>query len=202
TDVRYTTAAIVLPLSALATLRLLSPRARATGVRTAAAVALGLALLSPVYVAHLDVRRRNPAIEEQTAWTIPNGPTRIPESFLNEGAPMAVPLAAVFVAVAGGLLRWTGGAGGRIPAAAVRHALLWSVVGIYLTIDAVITAGGTLVRMPHTVLLQWLGTSLLLRAPLRLGVAALMGVALLAALGFATCAQWLGARTGGRHALA
>jgi len=204
TDVRYTTAAIVLPLGVLAAFRLALPRTRAAGARTAVAVALGLVLLAPIFAVHFDVRRRNPAIEEQTVWTIPPMPVRLPGGLMDENAPTGVPLASLVLIIAGAALRWTGRGREATPDAAWHHAALWTIAGSFFAISAFYTPSGAVVRMPFTVLLDRLGLQLVLRAPLRLGLGALMGAALLAALAFATCAATIAraARPGALRALA
>ncbi len=204
TDVRYTTAAIVLPLGVLGVFRLALPRTRAAGARTAAALGLGLLLLAPVFALHFDVRRRNPAIEEQTVWTIPPTPVRLPGGLMDENAPTGVPLASLLLIVAGAALRWTARGREATPDAAWRHAALWTIAGTFFAVNAFYTPSGTVVRMPLTVLLDRLGLQLVLRAPLRLGLGALMGTALLAALAFTTCAAAVAraARPGALRALA
>jgi hypothetical protein len=81
-----------------------------------------------------------------------------------------------------------------------KHAVFWAIVGTLISTPAVSFFGDTAVRSPHFVLSGWLFPWLfeIVRSPTRLGIAALMGLSLLAGLAFSECANRV--RTLGRVA--
>jgi len=71
------------------------------------------------------------------------------------------------------------------------HAAFWAVVGIVMAISPTASWDGRPVRLPNTVIGDWLPIYRFLRIPNRLGAVGLVGLALLAGLAFAECARRL-----------
>jgi hypothetical protein len=184
----YVSAAILGPLGVLALARLARPAARVDGLRLLGAMALALLLLAPVAAGYVAVRVANPDLAEQSYWRwwhpttdLPWGPISGPQ------VPTAVPLVAIAVAVAGFVswaLPWRGGAA-PAPSRVFGHALFWSVVGIVMGMAPDATWYGRPIRIPHTLLAEWIPLYRTLRESFRLGIAGLMGLSLAAGLGFA-----------------
>jgi len=144
----------------------------------------------PVLALHREVRGANPALPTQTFWRSGSAPVRFPAGLFAEGAPTAasVPALAMIgigtLAVAATLMR-----GGRLQArGAWRHGALWAVVGMVMSLKPV--RG----QAAFELLQQWMPLLQPLRAPVRLGVAGLIGLAILAGAAFATCAAGLAER--------
>ena len=200
-DPVYRAAAVMVPLGLLAAARVLRPSTRAAGARLVAALGLSLLALLPIYAAYARVLRENPALG--STWSRPGLPATVPWGPFRQGA-LAVPGVLWIVIVCGPVVIARGG----LEATERRgwlHAALWMLVGLYIsltptlhwTVTPWVPLSGTMVQLPGSALARWLGVYQIVRAPQRLGVASLMGVALLAGLAFAECARRLPAR---RHA--
>lgn len=192
----YVAPAVLAVLGVLAVWRLAHRETRRAGLGLAAVLALVLVALAPAYAGYGWVRRANPGLPQQSVWNFLVFP-RVPEDLLGNDAPTAVPLVALAVGLAGGVVARVRGA--VAPAAAWRHALLWAVVGTLISIAPVVRVGHQTYRMPHA----WLGAVIpvfqvgAVRTPMRFGVAGLVGWSLVAALG----ALELASRVGRRGAL-
>jgi hypothetical protein len=192
----YVSAALIVPLGAIAAARLVRAERRRDGLRLLGAMALGVLLLVPVVAGYVAVRVAHPNIESYWGWwhptsELPWGPITAPQT------PTAVPLVALVLAAAGVvslLLPWRD----RVPPVSRRvlgHVALWSIAGILMAIAPAATWDGRPIRIPQTLLAEWLPLYRTLRETFRLGIAGLMGLSLAAGLGFALCAARLPARS-------
>jgi hypothetical protein len=114
--------------------------------------------------------------------------------------PTAVPFVALVLVAMGIVSRALPWREGTAPVSwrVLGHAGLWAVSGIVMSITPEASWYGRPVRIPHTLLAEWVPLYGTLRQTTRLGVAGLMGLSLAAGLGFALCAARLPLR--GRHA--
>jgi hypothetical protein len=187
----YVSAAILLPIGVIVAARLLRRGWRVDGLRLLAAMALAVLALVPVLVPYAAVRAANPDLAQQTYWRWwPSPPQALPWGPLAEvQSPTAVPLIAIGLAMAGALslaLPWRRRAA---PFAwrLLGHAALWAVAGIVLSVGPRVAWNGVRVRIPQTLLAEWIPLYAMLRQPARLGIGGLMGLSLAAGLGFAAC---------------
>jgi hypothetical protein len=175
-DPVYLGAAMLLPLGVLAGARMARPQTRGAGIRLAGALALALLALSVAFATHLAVRADNPDLANQTLWTTPMAPIEFPWGLVSCPAPTAAPTALLLLIVAGAIS--VAIARGAVPArGAWAHATLWTAVGLVLSLKPA--------SLPLLAIL---------RVPARNGVAALIGIALLAGLAFAECVRRLDGR--------
>ena len=192
-DVTYVAPAVVAPLLVLALARVLRPSTRRAGVVLAAIVAGAVAIMLPVWLGHLVVARENPQLRAQTLWANGQGPTVLPWGPIGGFSPMAVQPVVLGVIALGGLVRLLAG-GGTVPGRAWRHAVFWSLMGLAISCTPVVVWGQQEIRLPTWFVDQWVPVFRFLRVPSRLGIAGLMGLALLAGLAFAECVARLPGR--------
>ncbi|HYC23006.1 MAG TPA: hypothetical protein VEI94_09890 [Candidatus Bathyarchaeia archaeon] len=220
TDVVYVASAVLPALALIAGLRLLGRSKRGTGLWLVAVVAGAALCLVPIYAAHLSLRAENPDLQTQTFWRAPApAPTYLPWGPLTTG-PAAVQPAAWLPIALGALaafLRsvWTrrhaapatpevGARGASAARAGTAAAAVWPVVALWTAFGLIASCkpiavwNGRWILLPQAYLARWLPQLRTLRVPSRLGVAALMGLAVLAGIGFAECARWLPAGNRGR----
>jgi hypothetical protein len=181
-DVAYVAAAVVAPLGVLGIVRLARPSTRAAGARLLGSLVVALLVLLPVYAGHLAVVRGGVG----STWRRILFPTALPWGPFSAG-PFAVPAIAWVVIGVGSVAALAF----RSPGAPWRHAALWAVVGFLLALSPVVTWGGHQLDLPLYGVARWLGVYQVIRVPWRLGAAGLIGVALLAGLGFAECSRRL-----------
>src|SRR6185295_15305435 len=179
------------PLGVLALARLARPRSRGAGLRLAATLCLATMAVVPVIGGYLAVRAANPDLANQTLWTIPPLPTHLPWRLVTGDSPTAVPVAALAVIVAG----WF--AATAADRRALWHAALWVAVGVVISLTPVVVFFQTRVSLPPLQLAEMLGVYRAVRIPARLGIAALLGLCLMAGLAFAACTARLRAHAGG-----
>jgi len=104
----------------------------------------------------------------------------------------------VFVLIAAGALAaWRGG--GRAMPDAWSHAAYWTVLGLAMSLTPLVLWNDRPIRLPQAWLQTWVPISRFVRVPSRLGIIALIGVAMLAGLAFAALSDCLASR---RRALA
>ena len=184
----YVAAAAMIPVGLIAAGRLVRRSTRASGLRLAVALSLGAAVLLVGFAGYLVVRLENPDLQHLTVWRGQlQPPTALPWGPF--GAATAVPVTALALIVVGGIALACGPreVSGRFGHAWL-HAVLWSLVGLLLSFSPEIRWYGMAVTLP-TVHLKPLYD--VLRVPCRLGVAGLIGLSLLAGLGWATAAASL-----------
>lgn len=188
----YVAVACFVPLGLIATARLLRKRTRQAGLRLLAVMGLAALFVLPAYAGYLAVRAENPLFSQQTAWffaahsmlVLPWGP-------LSRFVPTAVPIGALALLAAGGVSFALGPRRCERTRRAWKHAAFWSFVGAVMTITPTVIWHDKPVTLPHAVIDEWLPVYDVVRAPQRLGVAALMGLSMLAGLAFAECARRL-----------
>jgi len=199
TDVVYLAAATFAPLVVLALARILRPSTRTAGLGLAAVLALALLALAPVYAGHLAVRHTEPfGSPWQAVWvggwhlTLPWVPFLL--------GPLVLPGVVWLVIVAGlvaHLVRRDGAgdeSGGKRARAGWLHAGFWAITGFLASLPPELAWQGrpdVTFTLPHLALARWLGIYEIVRVPGRLALASLVGVALLAGLGFGALLGWL-----------
>ncbi|HXJ34667.1 MAG TPA: hypothetical protein VMS22_11605 [Candidatus Eisenbacteria bacterium] len=214
----YLAATVFPPLVVLAVARLARPATRTAGVRLAAALGLALVVMAPIYVAYFAVRSANPALHDQSMWTarpdspalagipvapiggIPRIATRVPEDLVRRSAPTWIAVTTLAVVVLGIFARLARRREPGAPGQAWRHAWLWTAMGFAMATPVVTLFGSAPLRLPYFVALEHLVPFVpdTIRDFSRLGIAAMIGLALVAGLAFAEIAAWLVARGRGR----
>jgi hypothetical protein len=170
---------------------------------------LGVAalVLSGVYWGYVQVRSENSDLALQTLW--PKARLRqshLPWGIFAPASPMAVSTAAIVLIGVGGLsaaLRAR-----REPLGTARTAwtygTFWTLAGIAISLTPRARWFGTPIVLPQAIVAYWLPAYEALRAVHRLGVAALMGLAILAGTALAECTRrlqdWSGAERVGAAA--
>jgi hypothetical protein len=180
-DVVYLAGAVMLPLGLIALARLLRPGTRAAGLWLLGVLALAALVLLPIHLGHLAVHARNPQLSEQTFWTIPQNPIAFPWGLLAFSTPTAVTRPALVLIVAGAMLAWLRRPGSAASRHLWAHAALWALLGAVLSLKPVGDSPA------HLALARWIPMLEVFRVPVRLGVAGLIGLVLLAGLAFAEC---------------
>jgi hypothetical protein len=181
----YLAVAVMLPLAAVAAIRVAVRSTRATGVRLVVALAAAASVVGLAFAGHLLVRQLEPALARQSVY-YPQGlvtRTALPFGPFGPGAPAGVSRVAWVMILLGMLSLLLPGSRAIAPAArrVWRHAVLWTLVGLAASLTPVVTWWGKPVRLPHAMLASYYAT---LRAPSRLALPALIGLSLLAGLGF------------------
>jgi len=179
----YVALPVAVPLAVLACARLARRPSRKAGVALLAALAGAGALLVLSYSGYAFVRRENPHLDAQTLWLAK--PTDPEPAILGTAArlgPLAVPPAAVAV-IAAGVVAAAASSGraslGELP---WRIGWLWTAVGVLMAIRP----------RPDSLLARFTPLYEVIRIPERLGLAALMGTAVLTGVAFAATARAVG----------
>jgi hypothetical protein len=190
----YVAVAVLAPLGLLSLVRLTRRTTRGAGLRLAGLLALASSVLIVAYSGQLVVYAENPQLHQQTLWARPTY-TAIPWGLFGRGyfgflAPTGVPFAALAVIVAGALTLLLGAR--RQATVQARqgwtHGTLWAVIGIVLSMTPAFHWQGRTIGIPF--LLEWVPMFEVLRQPSRLGIAALIGLSLLAGIALAECGRW------------
>src|SRR2546427_1800999 len=82
----------------------------------------------------------------------------------------------------------------RRPLTAWAYSAFWAVTGVIMSLSPTATWYGRPLRLPNSVIADWLPIYQFLRIPNRLGAVGLIGLALLAGVAFAECARRLADR--------
>jgi hypothetical protein len=180
----YLAAAVLVPLALLTVWRTLRPGTRADGLRLAVALGLAALVLAPCYLGHAIVARENPALEQQSFFPPFAEEADLPFGPFSYWSATGVPAVAVAVILLGLLVRRRRSATAT-PRAAWLHGAFWTATGLVIALPPTAHLAGMRFRLPHALLGRAIGAYDLLRVTDRLGVAALMGIAILAGLGFA-----------------
>jgi hypothetical protein len=176
-DPAYMAVATLTPVVLLGVFRLLRPDTREGGRRLLAAAALTTLALLPIDARHFAVRAGVTGSTLKSLWT-PLTLAMLPLPWA-ENQPTGAPIA-VAVLVAVGLLTRPRTAAARVPGWG--PAAFWAVTGLVLMLPPMVDVGGATVALPNALLARWTPLYQVLREPSRLGVASLVGVALLAAV--------------------
>lgn len=195
TEMVYVAPAVLVPLGVVAVARLGRRRRRTAGLRLVTAAALAVLALSPLYLGYLAVR--GPGLE--TPWPVAQKPTELPWGLFgawpapldwtDAPPPAALPPLAFALIGLGACGVLAGGA--RRERRLWVHGLTWAAVGLVISITPTFHWYGRPHHLPVASFLERLGVYEVVRVPARLAVAALMGLSLLAALGFAECVRRL-----------
>lgn len=193
TDPVYIAPAVAAPLATLALWRF-ARRSRADGVRLAMVLAAALVCVLPFVFGYVRVRGAQPDLELQTLWRNVLRPAELTSLFWREANPSTFAPAALAVIAAGAVaaLRRRRSRPDAIAAdQGWRHGALWLVVGAAISLTPTATFLGREIYLPGHVLSVLTGLYEVLRAPNRLGVAAMIGGAILTGVGFAEIAALL-----------
>ncbi len=187
-DPVYVAPAVLGPLGLLMAVRLVRRATRASGLALLGGLTLAGALLSPVYLPYLAVRAANPELATQSTWAyLRLHPMRLnlPFGLLAESQPISFAPFLVLPIGLGLIAAWR--ARGELPEAVRRglaHALLWSSVGLLLSVTPSVTWNGRIVGLPHAVLWRWFPLLENLRVQDRVTVAGLIAICLLVGLAY------------------
>jgi hypothetical protein len=198
TELVYVAPAVLGPLGVLTTIRLARRETRAAALRMAAVLVLGVLALLPLYRGYVAVRAANPALATQTVWRIaemsfphPLGPVLTGQ---RQGRPFVVTPVTMCLIVTGlGAALWRRSRGAAsLTRSGWIQGVLWTVVGAAMSLPPVAIIAGTSHRTP----LGWIDLAVpvhqTLRAPSRLGVAGLLGLAILSGVALAEIAAVVG----------
>jgi len=186
----YVAAPLLAPLVVLGLARLARQQTRRAGVALLGSVAGATVVLAAAYSGYVLVRLDNPELATQTFW--PAKPTDPQPAGLGTAArlgPLAVPPVALIV-IGLGLVgaiasRERGWSSSR--ALPWRIGWLWTLVGLVIAIRPRADWHESLITAPHSLLARFTPFYEVIRMPERLGLAALMGVAVLTGVAFAEC---------------
>ncbi|MFP6663769.1 MAG: hypothetical protein VCC00_06185, partial [Deltaproteobacteria bacterium] len=190
----YLAVASYLLLGWLVLWRGLRQQTRAEAGRLAGALLVAAVPLVLAFLPYLLLRLDHPEIAAQSTWKGTMQLTRLPWGPLDARSPSGVPLLALGLMVVGGLVAVRS----RLPAlerAAWRQALLWIGLGMLISLTPFARLGDGIVRLPHALLGDWFSAYAVIRAPHRLGVVALIGLAVASGLSFAALLRFSGAKT-------
>jgi hypothetical protein len=194
----YIAAATLGPLGILGLARLARRATRRAGARLLVAVgvaALGIAL---TYTGSLVVITQNPSWSKQSFWPVGTTWTSLPGGLLDASRPTGVPVATLLLIAVGAVVRRLARSdgSGHPQRIAWQHGTLWTLAGVGLSLGPMVRWLGTPIPVPQGFIAQWVPIYRVLRAVDRIGVAALMGLGLLAGIAFAECASRLGTLAG------
>jgi len=177
-DPVYLAPAVIAPLAALALLRSLRPPTRPAGLSLLGALALASLVLATLHWPLLAMRVRHPELSRQSFWAVDAPPPiELPAGLMAPLSPVAVPTVILALIAFGTLARLLGPKrSGPDDTGAWQHAVWWIVAGVALSLLGNI-------RLGNEASAPLLGG--VLRAPQRLGVVALVGLAILAGLAMA-----------------
>jgi hypothetical protein len=206
TDTVYVTLAVLAPLGVLALARLSRPATRRDGLRVVLLLATVVVLVSPVFLGYASVRAQSVSMQRNTLWGV-EPPFDLAGLFWRNaqqtGRPTTVAPVALAIIAVGGLLfllraRTANGppaAAAALPAPSTggwRSALLWTIVGTFISFTPSLDWNGRQIPAPQMMLSQVMPSFFeVIRATSRLGVAAFIGLCLLAGLGYAEIVRWL-----------
>jgi len=207
TDLVYVAPGVLLPLGVIAALRLRDPATRVAGRRLAAALVLGLGMVTPVVAAHAMLRVGDPSLAARSVWNIathahrealtpylvgglPQVPLDLPWWSRGNGGPLGIAHASLALILLGALVarRQRAPAGLR---RAWRHGTIWTLVAIAISIPSVRLGERFILPSPLYVAAGRWATSLVqtVRWSERLGAAGLVGASVLAGAGLTSLLQ-------------
>jgi hypothetical protein len=197
----YIAPAIFVPLGLIAVSRICRLRTRPNGLALTGAIVGAFLLLLPLLLAYAEIARANPHLELQSMWAEKPGVPEQRSYILNlpwglfgwwraritawGASPMALPPAAFALILSGGASFLARRRQAFPTTAAWRHAFIWATAGVLLALPAVAYWYDTRITLPFAWLYQHLPSLRVVRAPMRLGVVALIGLSLATGLAFA-----------------
>jgi hypothetical protein len=188
-DIVYLAPAALAPVLVIAGARLARGRTRRDGLAVLGVAGLVMLVLAAIHWPWLAFAGRTPDLASESFWRGEKGRVLdLPWGLLGWLSPLAVPTVALAVIVLGGVKalvrRWRGALAARDRL--WKHAALWAIVGTVLSLRPHVRWRSTNFVLPHLALAQsWLPFLSFVRVPPRLGVAGLVGLALLAGVAFA-----------------
>lgn len=205
TDIVYVAGAVVAPVGLIALGRCLRAETRRDGVRLAITLAVALAGLLPFMLGYLRVRAANPLLAEQTLWQAPTaedlratdwssdillryGWSDLTGLFWRSAVPTTVAPPALVLVVVGAALAIRRRSATRVALAhdpGWLHAGIWLLAGTFISLTPVAKAGSHAIYLPQYLLAVTLRLYETIRAPGRLGVAAMIAACILSGIGFA-----------------
>jgi hypothetical protein len=195
----YVAASLLAPLGLLGVVRLVRRRSRAAGGRLLAVVGIAAPILVAAYSGYLLVRLDNPQLQEQTVWPLQaTSPAPWIGPFGREAPTGLTP--AAFALIGAGIIaravrrRRDGSAPRDV---AWRLGAFWATAGFVLAIRPHAHWRESLLAFPQSIAAQLTPVYTMLRIPERLGIGALMGLAVLAGVAFAECTVPLARRRDG-----
>lgn len=188
----YVAAAVLLPLLALALVRLARRATRRAGLRLLAIVAGASLANLAIYSGPLLVRSENPLLKSQSVWrdTV-KLPIPLGELLGGFHSPLTVPISALVLVCASAVMaaRRRGDAGPRRQA--WLHCTLWVAVGVLASPTPITTYHQRPIALPHALLARWTPAYDIIRVPPRLGIGALIALVILVGIAFTECARWM-----------
>lgn len=182
----YLAVAVLLPLTALSVVLALRGATRRHGVGLALCVAASAVALAPFYWGHAVVWLDDPDVATRSFFPAYRQEADLPWGPVSYWTPLGVPVASVALVACAWVV------GRRAPfAAAWRHAAFWTAAGVLMALPPRVHWGATTFALPWAGVAEALGVYGLIRVSDRLGVTALIGMALLAGLAFNACARRL-----------
>lgn len=197
----YVAVPLMAPLFVLGVIRVARQPTRRAGVVLLGVLAGAAIVLCAAYSGYALVHFEDPLVATRSHWLAkPTDPLPAALGTAARLGPLAVPPAAV-VLIALGLLivvRRSDGAWsvlGRLP---WRVGWLWTAVGLVIAIRPRADWHASLIAAPHSLLARFTPFYEVIRIPERLGLAALMGIAMLVGFAFAECERLIACRRAGR----
>ncbi len=191
----YIAIAVLLPLFGVALIRFARRSTRRASIGLLVTLTAASAIVAVPYLGYLVVRANEPLLREQTLWTVAgNTLGRDTWHFFGSMSPVAITFTTTALILLGGLLRIAQSRDPNHNGGAWRHAAYWAIVGTMISMPAgiLLFSTETPAPLPQTLLADWLPAIRVVRAPIRLGVAGLFGLCLLAGLSFSVCIRTLG----------
>jgi hypothetical protein len=197
----YVAVPLVVPLLVLGLVRLARGSTRRAGIVLVGVLACAGIVLGAAYSGYAIVHARDPHVATQTHWLAK--PTDPLPKILGAAArlgPLAVPPAALLVLAAGLAIALCRADGGWrvITALPWRLGAYWTLAGIVMAIRPRADWRASLLAAPHSLLAQFTPFYEVIRIPERLGLAGLMGIAVLVGVAFAECEALLARHRPGR----
>jgi hypothetical protein len=193
TDLAYVAPGVLGTTAVLAAWRARRRETRRSACTLVAALAVAALALAPVALGYAVIRRTNPNMATQTVWPFPaKKVTHLPVDLVDPLSPIAMPMAAAVVLIAGLALRRRDPA---TPPAAWRHLALWTAVPLLLSLGPLIGVAGHEFRNPIDLLARYLLPPFAaVRVPERVRAPALVTLAMMCGLAFAAMVRASGLR--------
>jgi hypothetical protein len=196
----YVAVPLAVPLIVIGLVRAVRQPTRRAGVVLLGTLAAAAMVWGAAYSGYALVHLEDPHVATQSYWLAkPTDPVPAVLGTAARLGPLAVPPAALVVVALGvvsGLLRSHGDWSllGRVP---WRVGWLWTVVGVVIAIRPHADWRTSLIAAPHSLLARFTPIYEAIRIPERLGLAALMGLTMLAGIAFAECERLIARRRDG-----
>ena len=191
----YIAAAIFGPGVLLAIIKIALPKSRKQGGLLLLTFMFAIGLILLFFAPHFYLRSIDPDMSSRTAWSAARAffQSRLPGYFWVTGSPLAIPYPAAALILVGVIFAWTCRDKHARPLPQVwRTALWWTGIGFLASLSPRIFVFGKSVRLPYYWINEWIPLWEVVRVTQRLGIAALVGICMLAGLAFAATVNWMG----------